>query len=292
MRITGNRLIEQAAAATTNNQNAVGTVTNQLTSGLRVTTPSDDPAAWLAAQRAKLHKALSQGTGAAIAASRDQLDQVDSALTTIGETVASVRTLAVQGVSETYTAGARAELGTQVQALFQAALSAANAQAPSGEYLLAGTASTTEPFDATGAYKGNATARTIATDEHGTQTVTVAGSSLTATAGVDVLPLLAKVATALSTNDIPTLQASLTDLDAAVKQVSAARGQAGTAMTVLDDATTAHGALETNLTAQISKLVETDTVGAASELARASQALDVSRTVSSHIVSLLSTTTG
>ncbi|HEX3765043.1 MAG TPA: hypothetical protein VHW23_40385, partial [Kofleriaceae bacterium] len=63
MRITGNRLIDLASAATTKNQSAVGTASGELSSGLRVTTPSDDPAAWVAAQRTKLRQVMSQGAG-------------------------------------------------------------------------------------------------------------------------------------------------------------------------------------------------------------------------------------
>src|SRR5258705_474884 len=46
MRITGNRLIDLAAASTTKGQAAVGTVSAQLSSGLRVTAPSDPAGAY------------------------------------------------------------------------------------------------------------------------------------------------------------------------------------------------------------------------------------------------------
>ena len=126
MRITGNRLIDLAAASTTKNQSAVAEVSAQLSSGLRVTTPSDDPGAWLAAQRTKLHQALSQGTGAAVAASRERLQMTDNALATVGDVVSQVRELAIQAASDTYNADNRIALGAQVRGLFQAAIAAWN----------------------------------------------------------------------------------------------------------------------------------------------------------------------
>src|SRR4051812_42721329 len=104
MRITGNRLIDLAAASTTKGQAAVGTVSAQLSSGLRVTAPSDDPDAWLAAQRNKLRQVLSQGNGTAVAVSRERLQLTDGALASIGDVLSQARTLAVQGASDSYNA--------------------------------------------------------------------------------------------------------------------------------------------------------------------------------------------
>jgi len=49
----------------------------------------------------------------------------------------------------------------------------------------------------------------------------------------------------------------------------------------------AHDVLSEHFAKTISDAVEVDTVAAASDLAKASQALEISRAVSSHIVSLL-----
>ena len=291
MRITGNRLIDLASASTSKNQSAVATASAELSSGMRVTTPSDDPQAWLAAQRTKLHQALSQGTGAAVAASRDRLTVTDNALASLGDVVSQVRALAIQGASDTYNPTARAGIGAQVQGLFQNAIDAANARGHDGEFLLAGSASLTAPFDASGQYLGDANVRSVPSDSSVTPGVTIPGTALTAASGVDVLPLLSKIATALSTNDMTTLRAALPDLDTAVKQVSSARTQAGSAMNVLDQATAARTVMEQDMTEAISKFVEVDTVSAASELAKASQALEVSRTVAQHIVTVLAPST-
>jgi flagellar hook-associated protein 3 FlgL len=293
MRVTGNRLIDLAAASNTQNQSAVATVSEQLSSGLRVVNPSDDPTAWLSAQRLKLSQALSQGADAAQASSKDALQMTDGALQSIGSIVSQVRALAVQGASDSNNADARANLGTQVQALFGAAIQAANTKGPDGEFLLAGTNSLTQPFaDATGAYQGNATTRAApTTGASATSAVTVAGSSLTAANGVDILPLLGKVATALSNNDMPTLLSTLPDLDTAITQVSHARGEAGAALDQIQTSSSARSALETNMTAAISRYVEVDVTSAASDLAKASTALQASQAVAAHVISLLKPST-
>jgi flagellar hook-associated protein 3 FlgL len=293
MRITGSRMIDLASAATTKAQGNVADLTAQMSSGMRVQQPSDDPTAWLAAHRAALARSLSSGTGVAIGFSRDRLDQTDAVLASISEAIQSAQTLAVQASSDTYNATNRADLATQVRGLFTSALAAANTQAPNGEYLLAGNQSLAQPFNTTtGAYAGDTGTRAVPTTALATQTVTIPGSALTATGGVDVLPLLDKLATAMAANDTVTIKASLTDFDTAVKQLASLRSHAGSAMNVLDQADQARGQLEENMSKDIAKYVEADTIGTASSLAKASQALDVSRTVASHVIELLSKTAG
>jgi flagellar hook-associated protein 3 FlgL len=287
MRITGYRMIDLSAAGTANAQSAVADASAEVTSGLRVTKPSDDPVAWTAAQRAKVRKTLAEGATGAVKISRDQIQQTDGALGTLSDLLSQVRTLAVQGANGTYDANARTGLAAQVHGLFLSAIAAANTQSPGGEYLLAGGQSLAAPFAPDGTYNGDAAARSVATDQSSTAIATIPGSRLTAAFGVDVLPLLDKVATALAANDLPSLQASIGDLDTAVKQVALTRTVTGGAMSVLDATVAAHAQLATNLQTQISSDVEVDMVAAATGLAKASSTLDASRTVSAHLIQLL-----
>lgn len=287
MRVTGHRLIDMAQAATTANQAKVASAAAQASSGLRVTKPSDDPAAWLAAQRASAHKALAAGASEALAAGRDRLALVDGALASIGDAVAQVRTLTVQGASASYKAEDRAALAEQVRALLAGALASANTRGANGEYILAGTQSLTAPFSSTGVYAGDPTTRGLPATETTVASSTITGSALTAANGVDVLPLLERVATALESNDVATLQSSLGDLQIAIDQVALSRSRVGGMMNVLDASLAATQDLDEHLTTEISNAVEADIVAAASELAKATSALEASRAVTSHIVSLL-----
>lgn len=286
MRITAGHIIELASEATSRATSKVATASEIASSGLKVAVPSDDPAAWAAAQRDKVRQALSTGMGAAISTSTNQLQQTDGALSTISSVISQARTLAVQGASVT-NANERVQIGEQVQALFQTALSAANTQDSDGTYLLAGSQTQTPPFDANGVYQGDGTTRSVVSSEHGTSTTNVTGETLTAANGVDVLPELQKLATALSSNNVAQIQASLSTLQTATTQVSLARGQAGAGMAALGDADNARQQLGTTLAASISNLVEADTVSSVSDLSQATQALDITRAVSSNVIAAL-----
>jgi flagellar hook-associated protein 3 FlgL len=286
MRITTTHLADQVTAASQRAEARLATASGVASSGLRVQVASDDPVAWAAAQRDKVRQALGAGTGAAIQTSTTSLEQTDGALSTIGDAISRARELAVQGASDT-NANERAALGTQVQALYAAALAAANTQGSDGAYLLAGAQTAAPPFDAAGVYQGDAATRAVATSEHGSDAVSVAGTALTATAGVDILPELAKLATALSANNLVGIQAGLGALTTATRQVGTARQQAGVGLAALSDAETSRQALATHLSTSISGLVEADTVGAISELSQASQALDITRAVGSNVLASL-----
>lgn len=292
MRVTGNRLIDVSQAATTTNQGKVAAAAAEASSGLRVQRPSDDPGAWLSAQRASVRRTLTEGASAAVASSRERLDEVDGALATIGDAVSAVRALAVQGASDSYTAQDRAGLAVQVRALFHGALAAANTRAADGEYLLAGSASLTAPFDGAGVYRGDAGTRQVPAIEQGTTIATISGTELTAGHGVDVLPLLSRIADALDADDLSALQAGLGELTTAVGQMALVRTHTGSAMNVLDATIAAHGELAENLTRSISNSVEADAIGAATRLAKASQALEVSRAVTAHVLALVGSQAG
>jgi flagellar hook-associated protein 3 FlgL len=288
MRITDNHIVDMAAAGTARNESAVGDLTNEVTSGLRVSKPSDDPYAWVSAQRNRVRAALNDGTSAAIDAGHDRLTATDGALATISGLVSQARELAVEGSNDTQNAASRAAIGAEMGSLFDSAVAAANAQDPNGEYLLAGTSSLAQPFDTTtGAYTGDSVTRSISTDTVATQVATVPGSALTASSGVDILPLLKTLATALNTNDPVTVRNALGDLDTATTQLAQLRGQNGGHMAVLESAKSAHDALSTQISTQISNDVEIDAVAAATDLAKASTALTVSQTVTTHVLQLL-----
>lgn len=287
MRVTGNRLIEMSAASTSNNQATLAGASEQVTSGLRVGKPSDDPVAWMAAQRAALRKTMAEGSNVAVQNSLDRLQDIDGAMATIGDAVSQIRSLAIQGNNDSYNADDRAQLAVNVRALMSSALAAANTRGADGEYLLAGRQSLTAPFAANGAYSGDASGRDISGVESGTMLSNITGAELTAANGIDIFPAISRLADALAANDTDALETGIGELESAIKQISLARTRTGSVMSVLDSTATAHADLKQSLQVSIARHVEIDSISAASELAKHTQAFEVSRAVTSHVLQLI-----
>ena len=235
-----------------------------------------------------MRQAISSGTGDAIGAGLDRLQQTDGALQNLSTAVSQARTLAVQGASDGMNASDRTMLAEQAKQLYSAALAAANTQAPDGTYLLSGSQSQTAPFDASGAYQGDTNADAIASSDGSRHTVAVTGDVLTASHGVDVLEVIANLGQALDANDPAGIQTAIGDLSTAVDQLGAARATGGAAQSSLTEANNARTQVEQQLTATASQLVDADAVGAASKLAQATQALGISQAVTAKVISSLS----
>jgi flagellar hook-associated protein 3 FlgL len=289
MRITGNRMLELAAAATGKAQRDVAEISDQLSSGKRVDRPSADPVAWAQARRAEIRRAASEGRGEALAFGKDQLVLTEQALGTISDALAESHEAAIQAANDSLTPEQRAGLAVRIAGLFQAALGAANTRTVAGEYVLGGSASTTPPFDANGNFVGDNVQRSLELDNTTTAPSTMTGEVLTAAqGGVEVLPMMSRFIAALNSNDMTAIRASVAELDAAHEQTVRARTDAGAMFGVLDEADRARGSFENHMTSQIASLVETDVVAAASELSRSAGALNAAQAVNSKLAALLS----
>ncbi|HEY3802783.1 MAG TPA: flagellin [Kofleriaceae bacterium] len=288
MRVTNMYMVTLAQQANEKNQSTVAQLSQEVSSGLAVSKPSDNPTAWIEAQRAKVEQTINDGTGQALQGGLEKINATDGALSTLSQLVSQAQSLAVEGASASITSDARADAAQQVTGLLQSALAAVNTKDVDGTYLLSGTAVNTAPFDATGTYQGNSATTSVASSANGTSQDSLAGSALDAgTNSVNIIQTLGDLATALSGNDVTGIQAQLANLSTAVSQLATTRAQVGGMMSALQSAQTAQQSLSTTLTTSISGLVDADAVQSASNLAQASTALQVSQAVTSKVLALL-----
>ncbi len=286
MRITEHRMVELSSQSMSRSRERVARAGDQLTSGERVSRPSQDPAAWAAARRAEAARTLNAGRGEVLARSQERLSQVDSALSQIGDSLQRARELAVMAASETMGTDQLAAIAAELHGLHQSALAAANTRASDGEYILAGSQAAEPPFDPTGAYQGDDLTLQVETQSGLERPVTLSGALLTASSGVDIFAELNAFETALAANDRGGIAAAIDALSAANQQVSSARADGGAHSASLVAAGEVQRDLDTSLAALQSRLVAADPIAAASELAQQSQALEAAQAVATRIVDL------
>jgi len=164
MRISSAYIAQMFVASQDAQQAALAQTQQQISSGQSFSTPAENPSA--ATQVLGLQSTLSQlsqySTNANLAQSRLSIE--DTTLSSVVSTLQSIRSLALEAQSGTTDSATRASLATQIQSESQSLLQLANTQDGNGQYIFAGTATTTTPFSQSGSsvtYAGNQAQRLV-----------------------------------------------------------------------------------------------------------------------------------
>jgi len=286
MRVTESRLVSLVTAAAGKARGDVATAQSELSTGRRVSKPSDDVSGWAEGKRAEVRQLQNDARRDLIGRSNEHLIATETALDTVSQGLARAKELAIQAANATLNAGDRQLLAREMETARNTALQAANSRGADGEYLLAGSNGSVEPFDATGAFVGDAFERTAEVGEGRSQVITMSGAVLTAAAGVDVIAVMSNLVTALDANDAAGIQTAIGDLDTAIEQVSTARGEAGIRSAALLEADDARADLDIALSNIQVRSIEADPLEAASALGQAANALTTAQTVAERVIAL------
>ena len=281
MRVTERMIFQGASTRTARASERAAEATEQMSSGMRVVHPGDDPlaAGSIVTTRLDLTRLKSLEDSAERAA--DELGTADGALDNVSTALARARELAVQLGNDTYNATQRSAAVDEVKSLQKTIIAAMNTEV-AGRYIFGGFKDGAPPFDASGAYLGDDGVRKLQVAPGVTQDTSVRADVALkgANGGTDVLASLDALATALASNDVTGVRAALDPLDAGINQVSNARASVGAAMSGLDAAAFGARALSVSQQGTLSDLEEVDTIEAASRLAFSQRALDAALTAS------------
>jgi flagellar hook-associated protein 3 FlgL len=118
----------------------------QISSGRRILTPADDPAAAARVLEISQTQAINQQYGTNSGAASDSLTLEESTLGSISQLLQNVRDITVTAGNPTLTQTDRATLATQLRGDYQQLLGLANSTDASGEYLFSGYQGATRPF--------------------------------------------------------------------------------------------------------------------------------------------------
>ena len=263
MRITQSMLSETTLNNLESNMSRIDQLEGQITSGLRITKPSDDPIG--ASQALTFQSGIDQGTQflANIDQASSWLNATDSALSSVTDALQRARQLAVEAANETLSASDRLAIDSEVQQLQLHVLGAAQTRNGSS-YLFAGTRSDApgylqaNPSTVAGAYQGNSgqVQRQIAPGQ------TVAVNADPTSTFDPVFTALNQLNTGLTSNNTAAIQTGINNLDTAISAVMTARSTLGAKVNRLDSQKTQTSAVQTNMMGLLSNVKDVDMAAA------------------------------
>jgi flagellar hook-associated protein 3 FlgL len=279
MRVTDRMVYDSATLNAAKSRDRAQAAMEEVSTGMRVTHPGDDPAVAAAMVRGRQVvdrlDAINQNAGRA----GDEVSAADDALQNLANVLSRARELTVQMGNDSYSASDRAGAATEVDALLRQAVTLMNRDV-NGRYIFGGDQDQTPPFDAAGNYTGDTTVRQVEVapgvleDASVRADVAVKGVG----GGVDLFATLQALSTALTANNGNGIRGALTSLDSVTTQVTSTLSKVGT----MGDAFATAQSLATSTRDATIKTVSTqseaDIFESSSKLALANHALDATLT--------------
>jgi len=164
-RISTSVMAQQSVNSMLAQQAAIATTQNQITSGQRMQTASDDPVAWSQTMGLSDFAAGISNYQSNVTMATAQLNQESSTLSSISSLLSSANQLGIEANSPTLSTQDRQNIATSLTQIKQQLLGYANTQDSNGHYIFAGSASGSAPFSQSGnvvGYNGDQTDRLIA----------------------------------------------------------------------------------------------------------------------------------
>lgn len=309
MRITLGMTTDETLLNLNDQQQQIATLSQEISSGNQMSTPSDDPYSWSQAMNAnqtvREYNSFISNVNFATAWG----NSTESALSQLSNLLTQAQSVAESATSpQGEMAGST--LSTEVGGILNQALSIANTQY-NGQYIFSGTATDTEPFSidtGTGevTYSGNSDPVNVKTGlssaaDGGMTTVNLSGEAVfggsTASGASNVLNDLYNLQQALNSGNATDINNSAVTIGNDYNQITQQLTSIGTTLSGLTTQQSALNTMVTNEQGVLSSYQDTDVASASVQLSQAQTAfqaaLQVTSTLDSlNLASILSSTTG
>lgn len=260
--------LQQMLASLSNLSDQQARISQEMSSGLRITSLGDDPVA--SGQAVTMADALRQDAAFLSTASSatNRMQTADTALGSVVSQLTSAISTATGALNGTGSATTRATAAQSLASIRDTILSLANSSY-GGAYLFSGSSGSV-PFtqDATGnvIYTGNSDATNVTLTSGGTVSTSLAGSSVFTASGVSVFDALNNAITALQSGATTDPTSLVSGLHYALNNVISQRSTLNSAQSRISGESDYITAQKTNLQAQQSTLLSADTATLATEL--------------------------
>ncbi len=241
-------------------QAQVARLQEQIGTGRRMMTPSDDPSASvrLVELNTELSKLESHQKNISAVMSAFSFEEI--ALASANDVLRRARELTIQGQNGTLSQSDRGAIANEIDGLREQLLNIANMQNDAGEYIFAGTASNEPAYDVNGVFQGDSVVRQV---NIGAGVRVASGHSGTdvfeGVSGVlNAFDILADLSQALRDDDQAEVSERFIDIDAAAEQLSSVRTSVGVRMNWIEDQASINDNFNLNLQRTISDIQDLD----------------------------------
>lgn len=280
MRISTNTIYQSGISKISSLQADQTKLQQQISTGKRMTLPSDDP---IASARA-LEISHAQGVNASFASSRQtaqlKLNTLESSLASITSLLVSTQSTLVGAGNGSLSDLQRGFIATELSGSLEELINHANTQDASGDFIYAGFKTDTKPFvaNASGAsYAGDSNQQLIQVDAQRLMAANVSGDNVFQAGGNDVFATLSNLVTLLNTpiTNAATqaaftggLATAISNLQGSVDNVLNVRAAIGSKLNELDTLDTAGSDRALQYSKSLSELEDLDYASALSDLAK------------------------
>jgi flagellar hook-associated protein 3 FlgL len=261
-------------------------LSNQASTGVAVSEPSDDPAAYASIVDRNAQIATVQARSSAASVAAGDLNMAEGTLDQAGTLMSQASQIAIEAGNGTMSATDRANAAKQVDSITQEMVSLANAKGSSG-YLFGGTKNNAPPFDASGNFTGNDGVTHVEVADGVLATSNANGAAaFTAEGGRNVFADLQSLSTALSGNDLTGIQGAVKNLAADQTQLISARVDAGERAGRLTSASATMTSALTQMQVSLSSVQDADAATTFSNLQAAQNAYQQALQVNKQVLSV------
>lgn len=287
MRVTDKSIASNSLSSMQLNLERLVKLSQQASTGLKINAPGDDPSG--AQKVLQLQGALQDNDQFArnIVTGNAWLGGADNAMSAMGDAVVRAHEIAMEMANGTYNATDRATAANEVKQLTDQMVQLGNTQV-GGKYIFGGFKNDSAPFDATGVFVGTDDAVNIATGSNSAVAINFSGGKLLkgTGGGVDILSELQNLSTALSTNNLTGIKATLSTLDTAQSQITTARADVGSRMYRIENISTNMDSANVDLKKTLSGIQSIDPLKVYSDLANQQTAYQAALTATAKISQL------
>lgn len=289
MRITANATAYNALYNIQQGRSKLDTLTEKVASGLNVNRPSDDPIATSLLLSTNDRLQAVEQYSSNISKTNTWLKMTNTALQGISDTLTTAKTLMSTISSGTSDATAQASVVSQLTSLREQLADMGNTRYLD-QFIFSGSQTATKPFDRTVGsitYHGDSVVNSIKIDSAATEEMNITGDQvLTSSTGVNILDTMDQLITAVTNNDVSSIQSLSADLYTGFDQVTNLQTEVASRITRLDGASKMLDITKNTLETIISDTLVADTTQLAVELSLQQTAYQASLSATAKVLNL------